>query len=617
MAATTPSPLKIPASISKASKEELEKLLVSTLHKLKSRDRQIAELERQVEEGAGGRQDETRLQENVMILQEGFAKEREALEVEHNRVVGELVSKEKALQKELEESREMLMEKEKEMEARMEKEMSMLKEELEKKEGLERMKNKNEESVSKHDGHTHADVPDLSKYVAIEAYEGLEKDMVELKKKLALVLKKQKKEGEQQQEGPMYQQLKKEVEIERGRFKKALGELKRRNEALVKAKEETDKVNADMEVQIEALKAEVMAESRKAHEAQSLAEQSSTAFKEYKQRAHMLLKSKEEELKEGRFAVKEEFEKELAEAHAEKETMTVRVQELTEELEVLKAEIAEKVYTVEKKYKDQIVDMKKDLEMHMEHARNSTRQYDQLRVRYESYEDRYQSLKNELAEAKSVAIDKDSVEVEKLQMALDISEMEKKSLQEVQAVMQGEIADLKAMVQQLKLTLAMKSSTLQATLSDTLNEDARTYRDEETDGELHRLQEEIASANRKALAAEREVDDLEKEVALHGAQAKALKETVRELERELERVKLASKSVDMEYFKNILLKLFETGEDQSILPVVGTMLQFSPQELKRCQEAISARQQFDASLLPTDATATATNYISSLFGYSE
>jgi len=73
----------------------------------------------------------------------------------------------------------------------------------------------------------------------------------------------------------------------------------------------------------------------------------------------------------------------------------------------------------------------------------------------------------------------------------------------------------------------------------------------------------------------------------------------------------------MEYFKNILLKLFETGEDESILPVVGTMLQFSPQELKRCQDAIASRQQFEGSLLPTDATATATNYISSLFGYSE
>ncbi len=606
--AMTPSPSKIPASIAKASKEELEKLLVSTLHKLKARDRQIAELERQVDE----RQNEERLDENqVMILQEGFAKERAVLEMEQKRVVEDLVGKEEALKKELEEVRGMLVGKEEEG-RKYQEEICLLKATM-----------KEESGVPQDGGTLQVDnVPDLSKYVAIEEYEGLQKDMAELKRKFAVVLKKQKKEEQQQQqqeEGPMYQQLKKEVEVERSRFKKALGELKRRNEGLLKSKEETDKVNADMEVQIEALRAEVMAESRKAQEAQTLADQSSLAFKEYKQRAHVLLKSKEEELKEGRFAVKEEFEKELAEAHAEKETLTIRVQELSEELEVLKSEVAEKVYAVEKKYKDQIADMKKDLEMHMEHARNSTRQYDQLRVRYDSFEDRYQSLKNELAEAKSVTGQKDSAEMEKLQALLDVSDMEKKSLQEVQAVMQGEIADLKAMVQQLKLTLAMKSSTLQATLSGSLHDDTRNYREEETDNGLHNkaVQEELASANRKALAAEREVDDLEKEVALHSAQAKALKETVRELERELERVKLASKTVDMEYFKNILLKLFETGEDESILPVVGTMLQFSPQELKRCQDAIASRQQFEGSLLPTDATATATNYISSLFGYSE
>lgn len=610
-AAATPSPSKIPASVARASKEELEKLLVNTLHKLKARDRHIAELERQVSAPAEGDGFEKRLQEDIMVLQEGFAKEREALEVEHSRVVGELVVKEKALQKELEESRGLLAAQVKEMEVKKEEEISRLKQMLE-----ETRKEVLEECVSPPQAVV-VDAPDPTKYVAIEDHEDLQKEMAELKKKFALVLKKQKKEGEGDKEGPMYQQLKKEVEVERTRFKKALGELKRRNEGLVKAKQETDALNTDMEVQIEALRAEVAAEARKAIEAQTLAEQSSNAFKEYKQRAHMLLKSKEDELKEGRFAVKEEFEKELAEAQEEKETLAKRVQELTEELEVLKADVAEKVYAVEKKYKDQIIDMKKELEMHMEHARNSTRQYEQLRVRYESYEDRYQSLKNELADAKSTVTKKDMAELEELKASLDRTEKEKVSLQEVHAVMSGEIADLKAMVQQLKLTLAMKSTTLQAALSDSLDENTRSYHGEASDGDIQRLQEELASANRKVSVAEREVDDLEKEVALHSAQEKALKETVRELEREIERIKLASKGIDMEYFKNILLKLFETGEDESILPVVGTMLQFSPEELKRCQYAIASRRELDGGLLPADATTTATNYISSLFGFSE
>lgn len=43
--------------------------------------------------------------------------------------------------------------------------------------------------------------------------------------------------------------------------------------------------------------------------------------------------------------------------------------------------------------------------------------------------------------------------------------------------------------------------------------------------------------------------------------------------------------VDMEYFKNVMLKLFETGEAGSLLPVVATVLRFSPEELERCRKA--------------------------------
>ena len=42
---STPSPLKIPPSVANAGRSDLEKLLVTTLHKMKAKDRQIAELE--------------------------------------------------------------------------------------------------------------------------------------------------------------------------------------------------------------------------------------------------------------------------------------------------------------------------------------------------------------------------------------------------------------------------------------------------------------------------------------------------------------------------------------------------------------------------------------------
>ena len=39
-----------------------------------------------------------------------------------------------------------------------------------------------------------------------------------------------------------------------------------------------------------------------------------------------------------------------------------------------------------------------------------------------------------------------------------------------------------------------------------------------------------------------------------------------------------------------MLKLFETGEAESLLPVVGAVLQFSPAEMERCRAALHQRQ---------------------------
>lgn len=43
--------------------------------------------------------------------------------------------------------------------------------------------------------------------------------------------------------------------------------------------------------------------------------------------------------------------------------------------------------------------------------------------------------------------------------------------------------------------------------------------------------------------------------------------------------------VDMTYLKNVILKLLETGEVEALLPVVGMLLQFSPEEIQKCQQA--------------------------------
>lgn len=37
-----------------------------------------------------------------------------------------------------------------------------------------------------------------------------------------------------------------------------------------------------------------------------------------------------------------------------------------------------------------------------------------------------------------------------------------------------------------------------------------------------------------------------------------------------------SRAADMEYLKNVVMKLFETGEAEQLLPVVATILKLSP-----------------------------------------
>lgn len=74
----------------------------------------------------------------------------------------------------------------------------------------------------------------------------------------------------------------------------------------------------------------------------------------------------------------------------------------------------------------------------------------------------------------------------------------------------------------------------------------------------------------------------------------------------------------MEYFKNILLKLFETGEEESLLPVVSTMLTFSPAETERCRQAMEDRKARHAALLEsaTNASANMTSAMMDWLGLS-
>ncbi|KAF3796172.1 GRIP protein [Nymphaea thermarum] len=95
--------------------------------------------------------------------------------------------------------------------------------------------------------------------------------------------------------------------------------------------------------------------------------------------------------------------------------------------------------------------------------------------------------------------------------------------------------------------------------------------------------EQLAQSQRHILALQEEIEELEHENRLHSQQEAVLKAELRDMERKQKR-----EGIDMTYLKNVILKLLETGEVEALLPVVATLLQFSPDEIKKLQDTYKA-----------------------------
>ncbi|CAK9164929.1 unnamed protein product [Ilex paraguariensis] len=103
-------------------------------------------------------------------------------------------------------------------------------------------------------------------------------------------------------------------------------------------------------------------------------------------------------------------------------------------------------------------------------------------------------------------------------------------------------------------------------------------------------EEELAQSQRHILALQEEIEELERENRLHSQQEAMLKEEFRNMERMQKR-----EGVDMTYLKNVVLKLLETGEVGALLPVIAMLLQFSPEEVQKCQQAYRSSTDVPAS----------------------
>ncbi|KAJ9172583.1 hypothetical protein P3X46_015800 [Hevea brasiliensis] len=122
-------------------------------------------------------------------------------------------------------------------------------------------------------------------------------------------------------------------------------------------------------------------------------------------------------------------------------------------------------------------------------------------------------------------------------------------------------------------------------------------------------EEELAQSQRHILALQEEIEELERENRLHSQQEAMLKAELRNVERTQKR-----EGVDMTYLKNVILKLLETGEVEALLPVIAMLLQFSPEEVLKCQQAY--RTYGDVPPSPASDTSGSTLSLFSRFSFS-
>ncbi|KAL5099653.1 hypothetical protein RYX36_003980 [Vicia faba] len=122
-------------------------------------------------------------------------------------------------------------------------------------------------------------------------------------------------------------------------------------------------------------------------------------------------------------------------------------------------------------------------------------------------------------------------------------------------------------------------------------------------------EEELAQSQRHILALQEEIEELEHENRLHSQQEAVLKSELRNMERAKKR-----EGVDMTYLKNIILKLLETGEVEVLLPVIGMLLQFSPEEIQKCQQTY--QNSTDVSPSPASETSGSGLSLFSRFSFS-
>ncbi|XP_050942321.1 protein GRIP isoform X2 [Cucumis melo] len=317
-------------------------------------------------------------------------------------------------------------------------------------------------------------------------------------------------------------------------------------------------------------------------------------FSSYKVRAHALLQKKEADLaaavdSDQIRALEEalkEAEKEITLAYAEKDRVQL---DLQNELEKHDKELKERDSALDDAVQN-IKSLEKRLESANLHLHSEKEAWEQsLQNLEESWRIRCEALKSQFEESSRQDAEK---EFEELKQGYKRLKAKHNSFRDLADRMieekDTEISRLLDEIKNLRQSLESKPHADQIdNTAVTQKQDYSNLSASNAEQQILLLarqqaqrEEQLAQSQRHILALQEEIEELERENRLHSQQEAMLKAELRDMERSQKR-----EGVDMTYLKNVILKLLETGEVEALLPVVAMLLQFSPEEMQKCQQA--------------------------------
>lgn len=362
----------------------------------------------------------------------------------------------------------------------------------------------------------------------------------------------------------------------------------------IRAEIEAAKMRSQLELEVSAKTRMLSARDAELQTVKEEMNRLESEFSSYKVRAHALLQKKEAELaaavdSDQITALEEalkEAEKEITLAYAEKDRVQLDLQNAVENHDKELKERDSALNDAEQNIKN----LEKRLELANLHLHSEKEAWEQsLQNLEESWRIRCEALKSQFEESSRQDVEK---EFEELKRGYKRLKEEHNSFRDLADRMieekDTEISRLLDDNKNLRQSLESKPPADQIdNIAVTQKQDSSNLSASNAEQQILLLarqqaqrEEQLAQSQRHILALQEEIEELERENRLHSQQEAMLKAELRDMERSQKR-----EGVDMTYLKNVILKLLETGEVEALLPVVAMLLQFSPEEMQKCQQA--------------------------------